>query len=308
MMSKRSDTTLQLIGVPLDLGAGRRGVDMGPSALRIAGITESLQALGYSLVDVGNISVPQRETLPPAAAEGLRYLEPIVEVCRGLYTATTAALEAGALPITLGGDHSLAVGSVAAAADFARSRGERMGLIWLDAHGDMNSAVSSPSGNIHGMPLSCLLGDGAESLVSIGLRQPAMDVGDVVLLGVRAIDAAEAALIRASGIKTMTMRDLDGYGMQRVMEDTLEHLGHCSRLHISFDVDFLDPGIAPGVGTRVRGGPNYREAHLAMELLADTGRVTSVDVVELNPCLDRENATASLAVELLESLFGKRIL
>jgi len=307
MMSKRSDTTLQLIGVPLDLGAGRRGVDMGPSALRIAGIAESLEALGYCLVDTGNIAVPQRETLP-VGAEGLRYLDPIAEVCRGLYTATTEALEAGALPITLGGDHSLAVGSVAAAADFARSRGERMGLIWLDAHGDMNSAVSSPSGNIHGMPLSCLLGDGAEPLVRIGKRRPALDAEDVVLLGVRAIDAAEASLIRASGVKTMTMRDLDGYGMQRVMEESLEHLGDCSRLHISFDVDFLDPGIAPGVGTRVRGGPNYREAHLAMELLADTGRVTSVDVVELNPCLDLENATASLAVELLESLFGKRIL
>ncbi len=306
-MSERTDSVLRLIGVPLDLGAGRRGVDMGPSALRIAGIAEVLQGLGYCVEDAGNISVPQRETLP-VGAEGLRYLDPIAEVCRGLYDATASALEAGALPITLGGDHSLAVGSVAAAADFARARGERMGLIWLDAHGDMNSAESSPSGNIHGMPLSCLLGDGADLLTAIGARRPAIDAEDVVLFGVRAIDRAEAALIRAAGIKTMTMRDLDSDGMQVVMEESLSHLAHCSRLHISFDVDFLDPGIAPGVGTRVRGGPNYREAHLAMELLADSGRVTSVDVVELNPCLDRENATARLAVELLESLFGKRIL
>jgi len=307
MMSEPAETVLRLIGVPLDLGAGRRGVDMGPSALRIAGIAEVFQRLGYRVEDAGNISVPQRETLP-VGAEGLRYLDPIAEVCRGLYDATAAALQAGSLPITLGGDHSLAVGSVAAAADFARARGERMGLIWLDAHGDMNSAESSPSGNIHGMPLSCLLGAGAEALTTIGARTPAIDAEDVVLFGVRAIDRAEAALIRAAGIKTMTMRDLDSDGMQRVMAESLSHLAHCSRLHISFDVDFLDPGIAPGVGTRVRGGPNYREAHLAMELLADTGRVTSVDVVELNPCLDRENATATLAVELLESLFGKRIL
>ena len=184
----------------------------------------------------------------------------------------------------------------------------RLGLIWLDAHGDMNSAESSPSGNIHGMPLACLLGNGPDSLCALGSRRPAVDAGDVVLFGVRAVDAPEVQLIRAAGIKTMTMRDLDSRGMQRVMEEALAHLDGCDRLHVSFDVDFLDPRIAPGVGTRVRGGPNYREAHLAMELLADTGKVSSVDVVELNPCLDRENATAALSVELLQSLFGKRIL
>ncbi len=306
-MSNQNHRTLRLIGVPLDLGAGRRGVDMGPSALRIAGISGALESLGYRIEDAGNIAVPQREILP-VGAPGLRYLEPIAEVCRALYAETTAALEADALPIALGGDHSLAVGSVAAAADHARASGDRMGLIWLDAHGDMNSAETSPSGNIHGMPLSCLLGEGAQDLTDIGTRSPSLDAGDVVLFGVRAVDSAEATVIRAAGIKTMTMRDLDSDGMQRVMEESLSHLAHCSRLHISFDVDFLDPGIAPGVGTRVRGGPNYREAHLAMEMLADTGRVASVDVVELNPCLDRENETASLAVELLESLFGKRIL
>jgi len=302
-----SNETLRLIGVPLDLGAGRRGVDMGPSALRIAGVSDALAAVGYHVEDAGNIDVPQRETLP-VGDPGLRFLEPIVAVCRTLYSDTLAALDDGVLPITLGGDHSLAVGSVAAAADYARSHGERMGLIWLDAHGDMNSAESSPSGNIHGMPLACLLGTGADPLCNIGERSPSLDAGDIVLFGVRAVDAEEARLIRASGIKTMTMRDLDSRGMQQVMEEALAWLSECTRLHVSFDVDFLDPGIAPGVGTRVRGGPNYREAHLAMELLADTGKVASVDVVELNPCLDRENATARLSVELLQSLFGKRIL
>ncbi|MBJ96133.1 MAG: arginase [Rickettsiales bacterium] len=307
MTTTDKPAALRLIGVPLDLGAGRRGVDMGPSALRIAGITRTLEEMGYLVVDVGNIEVPQRETLEVGDRE-LRYLAPIAEVCESLYCATLEALEANSLPIALGGDHSLAVGSVAAAADFARSRGQRLGLIWLDAHGDMNSAVTSPSGNIHGMPLSCLLGDGAPQLANIAARQPALDPDDVVLLGVRAIDAAEASVIRAAGIKTMTMRDLDSVGMRQVVAESLEHLQDCAYLHISFDVDFLDPGIAPGVGTRVRGGPSYREAHLAMELLADSGRVRSVDVVEVNPCLDRENATAELAVELLASLFGKRIL
>ncbi len=299
--------TLRLIGVPLDLGAGRRGVDMGPSALRIAGVGEALAALGYHVEDAGNIDVAQRETLP-IGDPSLRFLEPITEVCRQLYTDIGAALDDGVLPITLGGDHSLAVGSVAAAADYARRQGERMGLIWLDAHGDMNSAESSPSGNIHGMPLACLLGSGADALCNLGERSPALDARDIVLFGVRAVDAEEVVLIRAAGIKTMTMRDLDSRGMQQVMEEALACLSECTRLHVSFDVDFLDPGIAPGVGTRVRGGPNYREAHLAMELLADTGKVRSVDIVELNPCLDLENQTARLSVELLQSLFGKRIL
>jgi arginase len=306
-MTETGNTTLRLIGVPLDLGAGRRGVDMGPSALRIAGLGEALEGLGYPVEDAGNVHVPQRETLVVGAAD-LRYLDPITQVCSALYDQVTLALRDGAVPVTLGGDHSLAVGSVAAAADAARAAGERLGLIWLDAHGDMNSGESSPSGNIHGMPLACLLGTGADSLCTIGARSPAIDAADVVLFGVRAVDPPEVKLIRASGIKVMTMRDLDSRGMQRVMEEALEHLGACERLHVSFDVDFLDPVIAPGVGTRVRGGPNYREAHLAMELLADTGRVSSVDVVELNPCLDHENATARLSVELLESLFGKRIL
>ncbi len=300
--------SIELIGVPIDLGAGRRGVDMGPSALRIAGISGVLEQLGHDVLDHGNLDVPQRETLT-VGDEHLRFLEPIDAVCRDLYRATRAALDGGRIPITLGGDHSVAMGSVAAAADHARAEGGRVGLIWLDAHGDMNSPDTTPSGNIHGMPLGCLLGVGAESLTHIAERFPAVDPEDVALIGIRAIDPPEAAVIRASGVHTWTMRDIDQLGLRVVMEQAIATLmGRCDRLHVSFDVDYLDPMIAPGVGTRVRGGPNYREAHLTMELLADTDAVTSVDVVELNPILDRENASAQLATELLASLFGKRIL
>ena len=299
---------LELIGVPIDLGAGRRGVDMGPSALRIARIAETLVGLGHTVTDAGNVDVPQRETADEGQAD-LRFLGAIGQVCHSLYAATRASLDAGRVPIVLGGDHSVAMGSIAAVADAARARGERVGVIWLDAHGDMNGPGTTPSGNIHGMPLACLLGRGAPSLTTIGERVPAIDPDDVALIGIRAIDRAEAALIRASGVRTWTMRDIDEHGMRTVIGDAVEDLMRtCDRLHVSFDVDFLDPGIAPGVGTRVRGGPNYREAHLCMELLSDSGVIGSVDVVELNPILDRENVSAELAVELLASLFGKRIL
>lgn len=299
---------LELIGVPIDLGAGRRGVDMGPSALRIARIRETLTALGHDVVDAGNVDVPQRETLETGAPE-LRFLGPIATVCKDLYAATRSAIDRQRIPIVMGGDHSVAMGSIAAVADACRARGERLGVIWLDAHGDMNGPATTPSGNIHGMPLACLLGRGAEPLTTIADRVPAIDAPDVALIGIRAIDRPEAEVIRASGVRTWTMRDIDEHGVRTVLGDAIEDLRRsCDVLHVSFDVDFLDPGIAPGVGTRVRGGPNYREAHLCMELLADSGVVRSVDVVELNPILDRENASAELAVELLASLFGKRIL
>lgn len=301
-------STIRLLGVPLDLGAGRRGVDMGPSAIRLAAAHRTLEGLGFRVEDGGNIEVPQRETL----AEGdpaLRFLDPIAEVCRALYGRTREALAADEIPIVLGGDHSLAVGSVAAAADDARQRGERLGVVWLDAHGDMNNASSSPTGNVHGMPLSAIIGDGAPALTGIASRIPAVDPGDVALIGLRSVDARESALVRRSGVNAWTMRDVDEKGLRGVFAEALDRLlRRCSRLHISFDVDYLDPSIAPGVGTRVRGGPNYREAHLTMEMLADTRLVTSVDVVELNPIVDRENETAELVVELLASLFGKRIL
>lgn len=310
-MGKRSGPgprSLELIGVPIDLGAGRRGVDMGPSALRIARIGETLSALGHTVHDAGNVDVPQRETADEGARD-LRFLGAISQVCRSLYTATRSAMERDSVPIVLGGDHSVAMGSIAGVVDAGRARGERIGVIWLDAHGDMNGPATTPTGNIHGMPLACLLGRGAEPLTTISERTPALDAEDVALIGIRAIDRPESDLIRASGVRTWTMRAIDEHGMRTVIGDAIEDLSRsCDRLHVSFDVDFLDPGIAPGVGTRVRGGPNYREAHLCMELLADSGLVCSVDVVELNPILDRENASAELAVELLASLFGKRIL
>lgn len=303
-----SPRAVRLIGVPLDLGAGRRGVDMGPSALRIAGVAEALRSLGCDVDDQGNVPVPGREGLDVGDPE-LRYLPQIATVCRHLYERTRAALEAGRVPIVLGGDHSLAMGSAAAAADAARADGGRLGLIWLDAHGDMNTGATSPSGNVHGMPLAALIGDGATPLTTIGERSPAVDPQDVALIGIRHIDSEEADAIVATGVNAFTMRNVDERGIRGVVEAALAALlPRCDRLHVSFDIDFVDPSIAPGVGTRVLGGPTYRESHFVMEMLADTGLVRSVDVVELNPCLDHENATARLAVELVTSLFGKRIL
>jgi arginase len=298
---------IQLVGVPIDLGAGRRGVDMGPSALRIAGIGKALSALGHRVQDAGNLAVPQRETVPEGD-EDMRFLAPIASVCRDLYAVVRQSLLGGRTPIVLGGDHSLAMGSIAGAADAARHAEGRLGVIWLDAHGDMNTGETSPTGNIHGMPLACLLGSGAPELTGIAGRHPAIDAVDVALIGIRAIDPEERRAIRDAGIHAFTMREVDSVGMQAVVDEAIAALAHCDRLHVSFDVDFLDPGIAPGVGTRVRGGPDYREAHLVMEMLSDTRLVRSVDIVELNPILDRENATAELAVELIASLFGKQIL
>jgi len=297
-------TRLRLIGVPLDLGAGRRGVDMGPSALRIAGVADALRGLGHEVLDAGNLVVPQREELA-VGDPSLRYLEPIADVCRRLHAATVAAVADGEVPVTLGGDHSLAVGSVSGVADAARQQGKRLGVVWLDAHADMNTAGTTPSGNVHGMPLSALMGDGPAELTSVG---GVLEPNDVALVGIRAIDEGEARTIRERGVHAWTIRDIDTMGLRDAIAGAIDALAHCDWLHVSFDVDYLDPAIAPGVGTRVRGGPNYREAHLTMELLADTGRVRGIDVVELNPILDRENATAELAVELLQSLLGKRIL
>ncbi len=303
-----SPRRIELIGVPLDLGAGRRGVDMGPSALRIAGVGAALERLGFEVHDTGNIDVPQRETLAVGDSKH-RYLDAIASVCRSLYERTRAALDSGATPLVLGGDHSLAMGSVAASATAAREAGEQLGVVWLDAHGDMNTAVTSPSGNVHGMPLAALLGQGPDALARLAGSSPALSAEDVALIGVRAIDRAEASSIRRTGVNAFTMRDIDERGVQAVLGEAIDALlPRCSRLHVSFDIDFIDPAIAPGVGTRVRGGPTYRESHLVMELLADTGRVVSADIVELNPILDRENITAALGVELLESLFGKQIL
>ena len=299
---------VDVIGVPLDLGADRRGVDMGPSALRIAGLGDRLTALGYAVTDRGNLETPVRETRRPGDP-GKKYVDDIAAVCRRLFETTFTSLTAGALPLVLGGDHSLSAGSVAAGAAAARQRGERLGLLWIDAHGDMNTPRISPSGNVHGMPLAALLGSEPAELAAVGGVSPAVDAARTVLIGVRNLDSAEREHVVASGIHVFTMKDVDRLGMATVAERALELTGRdADGLHVSFDLDVCDPGIAPGVGTPVRGGISYREAHLVMETVADSGRLRALDLVELNPTLDDRNATAELGVELVLSALGLRIL
>ncbi len=299
---------VDIIGVPLDLGADRRGVDMGPSALRIAGLGDRLAALGYVVTDRGNLEAPVRETRHPGDA-GKKYIDDIAGVCRRLFETAAASLAAGALPLVLGGDHSLAAGSVAASAAAARQRDERLGLLWIDAHGDMNTPGTSPSGNVHGMPLAALLGPEPRELSAIGGVSPAVDAARTVLIGVRDLDPAERGHVVASGARVFTMEDVDRLGMATVAERALELAGRdTDGLHVSFDLDVCDPGIAPGVGTPVRGGISYREAHLVMETVAGSGRLRALDLVELNPTLDDRNATAELGVELALSALGLRIL
>ena len=299
---------VDIIGVPLDLGADRRGVDMGPSALRIAGLGDRLAALGYAVTDRGNLAAPVRETRRPGDA-GKKYIDDIAGVCRRLFDTAAASLAGGAMPLVLGGDHSLSAGSVAASAAAARRCDERLGLLWIDAHGDMNTPRSSPSGNVHGMPLAALLGPEPADLSAIGGVSPAVDAARTVLIGVRNLDPAEREHVVASGIHVFTMKDVDRLGMATVAERALELTGHgADGLHVSFDLDVCDPSIAPGVGTPVRGGISYREAHLVMETVADSGRLRALDLVELNPTLDDRNATAELGVELVLSALGLRIL
>ena len=299
---------VDIIGVPLDLGADRRGVDMGPSALRIAGLGDRLTALGYAVTDRGNLAAPVRETRHPGDA-GKKYIDDIAGVCRRLFETAAASLAAGALPLVLGGDHSLSAGSVAASAAAARQRDERLGLLWIDAHGDMNTPRTSPSGNVHGMPLAALLGPEPVELSAIGGVSPAVDAARTVLIGVRDLDPAEREHVVASGAQVFTMEDVDRLGMATVAERALELTGRdADGLHVSFDLDVCDPSIAPGVGTPVRGGISYREAHLVMETVAGSGRLRALDLVELNPTLDDRNATAELGVELALSALGLRIL
>ena len=299
---------VHLIGVPLDLGADRRGVDMGPSALRIAGLGDRIAALGYAVADRGNLAAPIRETIHPGDA-GRKYIADIAAVCRRLFETAEASHAAGAVPVVLGGDHSLAAGSVAATAAAAGRRNERLGLIWIDAHGDMNTPDTSPSGNVHGMPLAALLGPEPAELSAIGPASPAVDAARTALIGVRNLDSAERERVVASGVHVFTMKDIDRLGMAAVAERALELTGRdTDGLHVSFDLDACDPGIAPGVGTPVKGGLSYREAHLGMETIADSGRLRALDLVELNPTLDHRNATAELGVELVLSALGLRIL
>ncbi len=292
-----------VIGVPLDLGAGRRGVDMGPSAIRYARLHEELSALGHEVVDLGDLEVPLLETLSrPEPPRPPYHLEEIAAVCRRLFR-RLATLDEEVFPLVLGGDHSLAVGSVPGAA-----RGQRVGVIWVDAHGDFNTPETSPSGNVHGMPLAALLGLGDPRLVGVGGEGPKLRPEDVVLVGVRSLDPGERALLRAHRVPVYTMTEVDRLGVAAIAEAIVERFRDYPRVHLSLDADVLDPELAPGVGTPVPGGLSYREAHLLMELLSQAGVVTSLDLVEVNPILDRRNRTAEIAVELAASLLGKRIL
>jgi arginase len=284
-----------ILGIPMDLGAGRRGVDMGASALRYAQISETLRELGHSVHEA------VVETISKVSGNA-HYLEEIRAACQAAAD-ILLKLEPDTFPICLGGDHSISMGTVAGAA-----RGERRGLIWVDAHTDFNTPQSSPSGNIHGMPVASLVGLGDERLINIGGTGKKVRPQDVVMIGIRSVDTAERELLLEYGIKIFTMKDIDRLGMAKVATQALEHLAHLEKWHVSFDADSLDPSIAPGVGTPVAGGLSYREAHLLMELLSDSGRVSSLDLVEVNPVLDRQNMTAALMVEMTASLLGKRIL
>jgi arginase len=297
------------IGVPLDLGAGRRGVDMGPSAFRVADIHARVRSLGYEVADRGDIDVFIQETHDPGDPR-MKYLREIRQACEGVRDEVDAALAEGALPVVLGGDHSIAMGSIAGVSRHFRMKDERIGLIWFDAHGDMNTPETSPTGNIHGMPLAVALGIGEPSLVGLaGDAGPMVDGARAAVVGLRDVDPAEKENIRASGIGAFTMRDIDERGMRAVMEEAIKRAtSGTAGLHVSFDLDGIDPDYAPGVGTAAPGGLSYREAHLAMEMLYDTGKVLSAEFVEVNPILDHRNTTAKLGVELLASLLGKKIL
>jgi arginase len=298
--------SVRIIGVPLDLGASRRGVDMGPSALRIARLVERLEAIGYTVEDGGNLIVSQREQL---TACGRDALSAIADVSRELAAATADAVRAGAIPLVLGGDHSLAMGSVAGVATALAERGEALGVIWLDAHGDINTPETSTSGNVHGMPVAHLLGMGDPRLAGIATPAPAVTPEHLVMVGLRDLDPPEQMHIGRLGITAFTMRDIDERGLKSVMAEAIAIAGHeTGGIHVSCDPDWIDPMDAPGVGTPVRGGATYREGHLALEMVADSGRLVAMDLVEINPVLDERNRTAGLAVDLIVSAFGKRIL
>lgn len=302
----KSYPCVSLIGAPTDIGAGHRGASMGPEALRVAGIAEALQERGLTVVDRGNLIGPMNPWQPPQ--QGYRHLAEVVAWNRSVLHAVHAELVAGHLPIMLGGDHCLAMGSITAVARWCDERGKKLRVLWLDAHADFNTSVITPSGNLHGMPVACLCGYGPRELTELGGSSPALRADQIRQIGIRSVDPGEKRLVRDVGLDIYDMRYIDEIGVKRAMEEALEGVDADSHLHVSFDVDFLDPSIAPGVGTRVRGGPNYREAQLVMEMIADTGRVGSIDIVELNPAFDKRNMTAKLAVDLIESLFGQSTL
>jgi arginase len=302
----RSYPPVSIIGAPTDIGAGTLGARMGPEALRVAGLAEALAARGIDVVDRGNVEGPPNPWQPPVA--GYRHLDQVVAWNRALLEASSRELSAGRMPIVLGGDHCLAVGSIAAVAAHCRSTGKKLRVLWLDAHTDFNTHDITPSGNIHGMPVACLCGIGPDALVRLGGHAPELLPSQVRQIGIRSVDQEEKRLVKQHAIDIYDMRYIDEAGMKRVMEEALAGVDADTHLHVSFDVDMLDPSIAPGTGTKVPGGVNYREAQLVMEMIADTGRLGSLDVVEVNPILDAGNATAELAVDLVESLFGKSTL
>ena len=301
-----SRPAISLIGAPTDIGAGTRGASMGPEALRVAGLQATLEGHGLQVFDRGNLAGPVNPWLPPV--EGYRHLAEVVAWNQTVHSAVLAELRKGHLPILLGGDHCLGIGSISAVARHCREAGKKLRVLWLDAHADFNTSLLTPSGNIHGMPVACLCGHGPQALVELGGAVPALNPKWVRQIGIRSVDPGEKRFVHQMGLEVFDMRYIDEMGMRHTMELALATLDDKTHLHVSFDVDFLDPDIAPGVGTTVPGGPTYREAQLCMEMIADTGRLASLDVMELNPALDVRNKTADLAVDLIESLFGKSTL
>ena len=297
---------ISLIGAPTDIGAGARGASMGPEALRVAGLRAALESRGLDVQDRGNLVGPANPWLPPV--DGYRHLAEVVAWTQAVHDAMRAELRAGRLPVLMGGDHCLGIGSISAVARHCRETGKKLRVLWLDAHADFNTSQLTPSGNLHGMPLACLCGHGPQALVNIGGTVPAIHAKVVRQIGIRSVDPGEKHLVHQAGLEVFDMRYIDEMGMRHTMELALATLDANTHLHVSFDVDFLDPAIAPGVATTVPGGPTYREAQLCMEMIADTHRLASLDVMELNPALDVRNQTAELAVDLIESLFGKSTL
>ena len=297
---------VSLIGAPTDVGAGMLGARMGPEALRVAGIAQAVAQFGIDVRDCGNLAGPPNPW--QSAVNGFRHLPEVVAWNQLLHDAIRTELAAARLPVVMGGDHCLGIGSISAVARHCRERGRKLRVLWFDAHADFNTATLTPSGNIHGMPVACLCGHGPQELVEIGGHVPALNARDIRQIGIRSVDEGEKRLVHDIGIEVFDMRYIDEMGMRHTMEIALALVDANTHLHVSLDVDFLDPDIAPGVGTTVRGGPTYREAQLCMEMIADTGRLASLDLVELNPALDVRNQTAELAVDLVESLFGKSTL
>ena len=305
----RPTPTVSLIGAPTDVGAGTRGASMGPEALRVAGLQTALEGHGLAVMDRGNLTGPANPWQAPEA--GYRHLPEVVEWNQRVFDAVLAELQQGHLPILMGGDHCLGLGSISAVARHCANTGQSLRVLWLDAHADFNTSALTPSGNVHGMPVACLCGFGPAALTQMaGMPgcQPALHPSQIRQIGIRSVDAGEKRFVHEQGLEVFDMRSIDEVGMRQVMQQALAGLDGNTHLHVSFDVDFLDPDIAPGVGTTVPGGPTYREAQLCMEMIADSGRLASLDIVELNPALDVRNRTAVLAVDLVESLFGKSTL